>query len=146
EVAKANHLKTWVWESTPLMVGGVLYVSTSLSQVAAIDAATGKTRWIYDPETWKNGTPSNNGFVHRGVAYWADGDDQRILFGTGDGYLICLNAQTGKPIGTLGRERRIDPTQEWGRTVARHLYGVSSPPINWRVVTDTDSNDMKVHL
>jgi glucose dehydrogenase len=72
-VAKANHLKTWAWESTPLMVGGVLYVSTSLSQVAAIDAVTGKTRWVYDPETWKNGTPSNNGFVHRGVAYWADG-------------------------------------------------------------------------
>jgi quinoprotein glucose dehydrogenase len=98
EVAKANHLKTWAWEATPLMVGGVLYVSTSLSQVAAIDAATGKTRWVYDPETWKNGTPSNNGFVHRGVAYWADGDDRRILFGTGDGYLICLNAQTGKPM------------------------------------------------
>jgi glucose dehydrogenase len=54
EVAKANHLKAWAWEATPLMVGGVLYVSTSLSQVAAIDAATGKTRWVYDPETWKN--------------------------------------------------------------------------------------------
>jgi len=104
EVAKANHLKTWAWEATPLMVGGVLYVSTSLSQVAAIDAATGKTRWVYDPETWKNGTPSNNGFVHRGVTYWADGNDQRILFGTGDGYLICLNAQTGKPIPSFGRD------------------------------------------
>jgi len=40
-----------VWESTPLMIGGVLYISTSLSQVAAIDAATGKTLWVYDPET-----------------------------------------------------------------------------------------------
>ncbi len=64
EVVKANRLKTWVWEATPLMVDGVLYISTSLSQAAAIDAAAGKTRWIYDPETWKNGTPSNNGFVH----------------------------------------------------------------------------------
>jgi glucose dehydrogenase len=101
EVAKANHLKTWAWESTPLMVGGVLYVSTSLSQVAAIDAATGQTLWVYDPETWKNGTPSNNGFVHRGVTYWAEANDRRILFGTGDGYLICLNAATGKPISTF---------------------------------------------
>src|SRR5438128_1966854 len=144
EVAKANHLKTWVWEATPLMVGGVLYVSTSLSQVAAIDAATGKTRWVYDPETWKNGMPSNNGFVHRGVAYWADGDDQRILFGTGDGYLICLNAQTGKPIRTFGREGRIDLTQELGRTVDRHLYGVSSPPIICRdvVVMGSKVNDV----
>ena len=130
EVTKAHsHLKTWVWEATPLMVGGVLYISTSLSQVAAIDAATGKTRWVYDPETWKGGTPSNNGFVHRGVAYWADGNDQRILFGTGDGYLICLNAQTGKPISTFGQQGRIDLTQGLGRPVDRRLYGVSSPPI-----------------
>jgi quinoprotein glucose dehydrogenase len=51
EVAKANNLKTWVWESTPVMVAGVLYVSTSLSQVAALDAVTGKALWVYDPET-----------------------------------------------------------------------------------------------
>src|SRR5258705_3881894 len=142
EVAKANHLKTWAWEATPLMVGGVLYVSTSLSQVAAIDAATGQTRWVYDPETWKNGTPSNNGLVHRGVAYWADGDDQRILFGNGDGYLICLNAQTGRPIPTFGRDGRIDLTQGLGRPVDRRLYGVSSPPILCRDIVVMGS---KVH-
>ncbi len=142
EVAKANHLKTWAWEATPLMVGGVLYVSTSLSQVAAIDAATGKMRWVYDPETWKNGTPSNNGFVHRGVTYWADGDDRRILFGTGDGYLICLNAETGRPIPNFGHEGRIDLTQGLGRSVDRHLYGVSSPPTICRDVVVMGS---KVH-
>ena len=143
ELAKANpHLRTWVWEATPLMVDGGLYVSTSLSQVAAIDAATGKTRWVYDPETWKGGTPSNNGFVHRGVAYWADGSDQRILFGTGDGYLICLNAQTGKPISTFGQQGRIDLTQGLGRAVDRRLYGVSSPPIICRDVVVMGS---KVH-
>jgi quinoprotein glucose dehydrogenase len=143
EITKANpDLKTWVWESTPLMVNGVLYVSTSLSQVAAIDAATGNTFWVYDPETWKNGTPSNNGFVHRGVAYWAGGDDQRVLFGTGDGYLICLNAQTGKPIPTFGQQGRIDLTQGLGRAVDRRLYGVSSPPIICRDVVVMGS---KVH-
>jgi quinoprotein glucose dehydrogenase len=135
EIAKANpKLETWAWEATPLMVGGVLYVSTSCSQVAAIDAATGKTRWVYDPGTWKIGMPSNNGFVHRGVVYWADGNDQRILIGTADAYLICLNAQTGKPISTFGQEGRIDLTQGLGRPVDRHLYGVSSPPIVCRDV------------
>jgi quinoprotein glucose dehydrogenase len=144
EVTKANHLKSWVWESTPLMVGGVLYVSTSLSQVAALDAATGKALWIYDPETWKNGVPSNNGFVHRGVAYWADGKDRRILFGTGDGYLICLNAETGKIIPSFGHEGRIDLTRGLGREVDRHLYGVSSPPIICRdvVVMGSKVNDV----
>jgi quinoprotein glucose dehydrogenase len=143
EIAKANpHLRTWVWEATPLMADGVLYVSTSLSQVAAIDAATGKTRWVYDPETWKGATPSNNGFVHRGVAYWAEGDDRRILFGSADGYLICLNARTGKPISTFGQQGRIDLTQGLGRTVDRSLYGVSSPPIICRDVVVMGS---KVH-
>jgi quinoprotein glucose dehydrogenase len=42
-------------ESTPLMVGGTLYTSTSLSQVAAIDAATGETRWVFDPKVYENG-------------------------------------------------------------------------------------------
>ena len=144
EAIKKAHpdLKTWVWESTPLMVDGVLYVSTSLSQVAAIDAATGKPLWLYDPETWKKGTPSNNGFVHRGVAYWANGDDRRILFGTGDGYLICLNAKTGKPIPAFGQNGRIDLTQGLSRPVDRRLYGVSSPPIICRDVVVMGS---KVH-
>jgi quinoprotein glucose dehydrogenase len=129
-VLQANpQLRSWAWETTPLMIGGVLYVSTSLSQVAALDAATGQTKWVYDPETWKNGPPSNNGFVHRGVAYWARGNDQRIVFGTADGYLICLNAQTGKPVPTFGKEGRIDLTQGLSRAVDRRNYGVSSPPI-----------------
>jgi quinoprotein glucose dehydrogenase len=135
-------LKTWAWEATPLMVNGTLYVATSLSQVAAIDAITGRTLWIYDPETWKNGTPSNNGFVHRGVSYWADGKDRRILYGSGDGYLICLNATTGKPISSFGEQGRIDLTHGLGRTVDRHLYGVSSPPIICRDVVVMGS---KVH-
>ena len=113
------------------MVEGVLYVSTSLSQVAALDAATGKTKWVYDPETWKNGTPSNNGFVHRGVSYWADGNDRRIVFGTGDGYLICLNAETGKPMSSIRAERahrsdagpgtRRQPASLRGLVAADHL-------------------------
>jgi quinoprotein glucose dehydrogenase len=65
-------LHPWLFEATPLMVHGRLYVSTSLGQVAALDAGTGRTIWSYDPESYRNGYPPLYGFVHRGVAYWAD--------------------------------------------------------------------------
>ena len=85
------------------------------------------------PRRWKNETPSNNGFVHRSVAYWADGTDRRILLGTGDGYLIARTQGRAKPIPTFGHQGRIDMTQRLG-SVDRHLYGVSSAPIICREV------------
>ena len=78
-------LRTGTFETTPLMVDGVLYASTSLSQVAAIDARNGATLWVHDPKSHGGQTPPNLGYVHRGVAYWADRADRRILIGTGDG-------------------------------------------------------------
>src|SRR5690349_17872703 len=94
---KDSLLWTWKNESTPIMVNGVLYTSTSLSQVAALDAETGKTIWTYNPESYKNGNPPNLGFLHRGVAYWEKGDIKRIFIATGDAFLIGLNAITGLP-------------------------------------------------
>jgi len=75
--ANASIDPSWLHEGTPIMVNGVLYTSTSLSQVAAIDAATGQTKWVFDPGAWKLGMPTNNGWLHRGVAYWRDGEDER---------------------------------------------------------------------
>ncbi|MDH3601529.1 MAG: hypothetical protein OEU26_18100, partial [Candidatus Tectomicrobia bacterium] len=89
-------LWTMAYEATPLMVGGVLYTSTSLSQVAAINAATGKTLWVYDPKAYQHGSPPNRGFVHRGVAYWQDGADQRILITTTVGQECILGASVSQ--------------------------------------------------
>jgi quinoprotein glucose dehydrogenase len=97
-----SHLWTMVNEATPLMIAGRLYTSTSLSQVAAIDARTGETLWVYDPQSYRRGSPPDLGFVHRGVAYWADGETQRIFIGTGDAYLIALDAKTGQPVPEFG--------------------------------------------
>jgi quinoprotein glucose dehydrogenase len=127
-------LWTMVYEATPLMVGGVLYTSTSLSQVAAIEAAAGKTLWVYDPKSYQHGSPPNLGFVHRGVAYWQDGADQRILIATGDAHLIALDAKTGQPLEAFGDQGRIDLTHGLRRPVSRTYYGVSSPPIVCRDV------------
>ena len=127
-------LWTMVNEAIPLMIGGVIYTSTPLNQVAAIKAATGETIWVYDPKTHKDGTPANTGFVHRGVYYWEDGTAKRVLFGTGDGYLIALNAETGKPIQGFGEDGRVDLTKGLRRPVNRRLYAIFSPPVICRNV------------
>ncbi len=127
-------LWTWKYEATPLMVDGVLYTSTSLSQVAAIDALTGETIWGHNPNSYRLGSPPNNGFLHRGVAYWENGNDRRIFIGTGDAYLIALNADTGEPISTFGDNGRVNLVVGMRRNASRLEYGVSSPPVVCRDV------------
>jgi quinoprotein glucose dehydrogenase len=131
-------------ESTPLMVGGTLYTSTSLSQVAAIDAATGETKWVFDPKIYENGLgiPANDGWLHRGVAYWRSGDDERIVMLTAFAQMIALDAKTGKPIPTFGADGRIDLTKGMRRPVDRDYYTVSSPPVIVRNVIVVGSSVM----
>src|ERR1700688_4106744 len=111
-------------ESTPLMIGGTLYTSTSLSQVAAIDAVSGETRWVYDPKIYENGIviPANDGWLHRGVVYWRNGDDERIVMLTAFAQMIMLDAKTGKPVPTFGREGRVDLAEGLRRRVDRDYY------------------------
>ncbi len=120
---------TWRFEATPIMVNGTLYTSTSLSQVAALDAATGQTKWSFDPGKWTNGSPPNNGFLHRGVAYWDDGEDGRIYIGTGHAELIALDAATGELETAFAETGRVDLTKGLQRFVNALHYGVSSPPV-----------------
>lgn len=94
--------------ATPIMVDGVLYISTPLYQAAAIDARTGKTLWVHDPRTYASGTPAPAPWVHRGVSYWENDGDARIVWGTGDGYLIAVDAQTGIPAEDFGENGRVD--------------------------------------
>lgn len=118
-------------ESTPMMVNGVLYTSTSLSQVAAIDAVTGQTKWVFDPKVYENGlgTPPNLGWVHRGVAYWRNGDDERIVILTAFARMIALDAKTGKPVTSFGTNGSIDLVDSLRRPVPRDYYTMTSPPL-----------------
>jgi quinoprotein glucose dehydrogenase len=116
-------------EATPIMVAGTLYTSTSLSQVAAVDALTGKTRWVFDPGVHRYGTPANLGWLHRGVAYWRDGDDERVIMLTAHGFMLALDARTGRVIPTFGDAGRVDLTLGLGRPVARTHYTQTSPPV-----------------
>jgi quinoprotein glucose dehydrogenase len=121
----------FVNESTPLMVDGVLYTSTSLSQVAAIDAATGETKWVFDPKIYENGLgpPANLGWTHRGVAYWRKGDDERIVILTAFAQMVALDAKTGKPVPDFGSNGRVDLNLGLRRPVSPHFYTMTSPPL-----------------
>jgi quinoprotein glucose dehydrogenase len=142
--ANSNIGPSFANESTPLMIGGVLYTSTSLSQVAAIDAATGTTKWLFDPKIYENGLglPANLGWLHRGVAYWRNGDDERIVILTAFAQMIALDAKTGKPVPSFGTDGRIDLTEGLRRPVDRNYYTMTSPPVIVRGVIVVGSSVM----
>jgi quinoprotein glucose dehydrogenase len=136
DILKANPgMPPGEFQATPIMLDGVLYTSTAMCQVAAIDALSGKTLWVYDPGNWRRRRTLSKGFQHRGVAYWADGEDKRIFVGTGDNQLIALNAKTGKPVlgfgtagivdlATVGLQRQIKSSEPiW------NVFGCISPPL-----------------
>ena len=134
--AETRHamLKPGPYKVTPLMVGGVLYVSTSYGQVAAIDGGTGESKWVFDTEDWRTSRPTNLGYNHRGVGYWTDGEQARILMPTNQAYLWAIDAHTGEPVGGFGTEGKVDLTEGLGRTVPRRVYSVISAPM---VIGDT---------
>ena len=118
------------WEVTPLMIGGVLYVTAGTGRtVAAIDAATGETLWTYrgDDTKERGAVRANN----RGVSYWSDGKgDDRILYVTPGYQLVALNAHTGEPISSFGVDAHVDLWQGLDRpTVQNGTIGATSPPI-----------------
>lgn len=85
-------------EATPIVVDGVMYVSTAWSKVMAIDAATGKVLWEYDPKViGSKAAHACCDVVNRGVAVWKG----RVFFGTIDGRLIALDAETGKEVWSV---------------------------------------------
>ena len=119
-------------QATPLMIDGVLYLTTALYQAAAVDAGTGETLWVHDPQAYQGGDPTH-AYRSRGLAYWSDGDDARIFWGTSEAYLIAVDARTGEPVRDFGDNGRVDltegvPRAERGATnyQGRNLVGVAS--------------------
>ena len=115
------------YKATPIVVGGVMYVPTSLGRVVALDAQSGSERWVFDTRAWEGGRPANLGYNTRGVAYWGGNGKERILFATNDSYLWSLNAHTGQPDPGFGNAGRIDLSIGLGREIDKGEYGVVSP-------------------
>ena len=128
------------FKATPLMVDGVLYIRSSLSIVAAIDAETGEQLWVRDVGSYESGRPTNLGFNSRGVAHWTDGNEARVFLATSDAHLWSFDAETGQPIGRFGADGKIDLTQGLRRPVERSAYQVISPPMVVGDVVIVDSS------
>jgi glucose dehydrogenase len=120
------------FESTPLEVQGVLYVTTPFSRVIALEAETGKELWSFDPRLDR--TESANLFINRGAAWWTDGHQRRIFLGTLDGRLFSIVAETGKPDESFGMKGWIDLRSGVAEKYPERRMGMTSPPAVYKNV------------
>ena len=96
-------------EGTPLMVDGVLYATGGTRRdVFALDAATGELLWVHGEHEGERGANAPRGLSGRGLAYWSDGKDARILYTTPGYRLIALDAKTGEYAKGFGVNGVVD--------------------------------------
>jgi quinoprotein glucose dehydrogenase len=141
--------KPAAFEATPSVVDGTMYVGTPLGRVIALDPATGRERWIFDPQIARDVTYGD--FASRGVSTWLDESAtagapcrRRIFAATAQSQLIALDARDGRPCGDFGlngivdlkRGLRIPPFEP-------QAYSVTSPPVvvNGVVITGSSIAD-----
>jgi quinoprotein glucose dehydrogenase len=97
------------FESTPLMVHGVVYsTGGSRRAVVALDAATGELLWMHSENEGERAANAPRQLSGHGLAYWSDGKEERILYVTPGYRLIALNAKTGVPISSFGVNGVVD--------------------------------------
>jgi quinoprotein glucose dehydrogenase len=110
-------------QCNPLVIDGVIYATTPSLKVVAVDAATGRELWRFAPA-------EPNG-VNRGLAWWTDGDDRRVLFGNGR-WLHALDAANGRLVETFGDNGRVDLSAGLGRDVAGLAIQANTPGVVFR--------------
>jgi quinoprotein glucose dehydrogenase len=132
----------WTWrfdnfgstgtEVTPLMVNGVLYFPLSPRRtIIAADAGTGETLWTWRPPQDDRESRAARTYA-RGVGYWIEGNDERIITITPGFRLVALNAKTGQPVPSFGRNGAVDLFEELDLDFTGDLtgrIGNSSPPV-----------------
>jgi len=117
---------------TPIYANGTLYATAGFRRAAvAIDPETGETLWMYrfdEGERGGNAPRRNSG---RGVAYWTDGVDERVLLVTPGYHMVSLDAKTGLPDPAFGEDGVVDLKLGLGREIdlVQDRIGSSSPPM-----------------
>src|SRR5215213_9076821 len=112
---KADHLgprPEFMFESTPVMANGVLYSTAGTRRaVVALDAETGEELWMHSEREGPRATAAPRQLSGRGLAYWTDGKEERILYVTPGYQLVALNAKTGMRVPSFGADGVVDLKQ-----------------------------------
>src|SRR6187455_779155 len=123
-----------LYSATPLYVNGVVYTTAGTRRaVVALNARTGEMLWMHSEDEGPRGDAAPRRAAGRGVAYWstADGTDQRIVYVTPGYRMIALNAKTGQPVGSFGKDGvvdlKVDNDQEYDLTTA--AVGLNATPL-----------------
>jgi quinoprotein glucose dehydrogenase len=132
------------FENQPLMVDGVLYVTTPYNNAAALDAETGRELWRFDSGAVTLGGIPGTGFKHRAPALWRDARDGgrlRVLLNTRN-QLFSLDAQTGRPVASFGANGVVSLTDAYPRPISdvRHVNHGASPPVVYRDIVVVGSS------
>ncbi len=121
-------------EGTPLMVNRVLYTTAgSRRAVIAVDPATGEVLWVHGEHEGARGAAAPRQLSGRGLAYWSDGKEERILYITPGYRLICLDAKTGSLVRSFGNNGTVDLKQDDDQTFLPDIttgeIGFQSAPV-----------------
>lgn len=129
----AGHQEKSGFETTPLLVGGRLFLSTAFNRIIALDPATGRQFWSYDPRIDRT-LWYGDGLINRGVAAWQDPKASgttcavRLFEATADARLVSVSAATGKPCVDFGTQGQVN-LSEGVKNYKSGWYHMTSPPI-----------------
>jgi quinoprotein glucose dehydrogenase len=110
-------------QCNPIIVDNVLYATSASLKAFAIDASTGKEIWRFEPGEKNSGLG-----VNRGVTYWSQGEDKRILYTFGQ-YLYALNAKDGKPVQSFGDNGKVSLKEGLGDRAATLMVLANTPGV-----------------
>jgi quinoprotein glucose dehydrogenase len=118
-------------QATPIVVDGILYTTTPALAVVALHADRGTLIWRFDPRTTHDARRTDLTHVNRGVVYWADGGDRRILYTAGR-RLYALDARTGRPIPTFGDSGSVDLAAGLSRDIGDAYLVATTPGVIYK--------------